>query len=416
MLKGYTRILDVIFAKLDVPDLKTSRLVCQDWADVGATFLGKRTLLGFNKLFSEPNFGEVSHVNDKLMRRVHMWVDCYKPITSLEKNAEFFKKAFSELTKVSQLIREIHFVSMRNELVPVWLEGFRALGSTKIQNITILCYQITLYTIPAEALQKLPPQPGLTSVKCIIHSSFRETPRSPDIQALLQIWIDSAPNLTTLDAMAFFYPNLEGCKNLKVLKFRLIPHHVNFGNAYLSHVTKMLGQVKDSLIELELGNWLPQYGSMGEITVEELPIMSKLTTLSIYAIDAYRFHGFFDEDHFPKLKTLSFHSGHLESPLITHLFYWRRHRGVQSLSLTVEFGEEREMEFSGIMIPLFPAVKEFDFVMKFNSIPALSRILRPFRLWALERGNVLAKNVGQTSTFIRVLEAISACEGDKVSS
>ncbi|XP_035712261.1 uncharacterized protein LOC118437398 [Folsomia candida] len=264
-----TLILDVIFAKLDVPDLKTCRPVCQDWADVGATFLGKRTIFRLNEIFTytEPNFDEMPPINDKLMRRVLLSDNCHSSIPSLDKKAEVFTKTFSQLTKVSRLIQEINFVTRQTELVPIYLEGFRALRCTKIEKISIHCDQTKLNTIPAEAFQKLPPQPGLTSLKCIIHSSCRRSPRSPDIQPLLQIWIDSAPNLTTLDAMAFLYPNLEGCKNLKVLKFRLMTHFGDLGSLYLRNVTKMLGQVKDSLIELELGNWLPQYESMGQVKV-----------------------------------------------------------------------------------------------------------------------------------------------------
>ncbi|XP_035712313.1 uncharacterized protein LOC118437427 [Folsomia candida] len=155
------------------------------------------------------------------------------------------------------------------------------------------------------------------------------------------------------------------------------------------------------------------YMYVSQFTVEELPIMSKLTRLSIYPMDAYRIRGCFDEDHFPKLKTLSFHNGMLESRLITHLIFWRRHRGVQSLALTMDFREEVDMEFSDTIIRLFPAVKEFDFVMEFNYTPDLSRMLSPFGMWRLKRANVLAKNVGQSSTMIQVLTPILVWKGFK---
>lgn len=68
--------------------------------------------------------------------------------------------------------------------------------------------------------------------------------------------IDSAPNLTCLDVETPFYPDLEGCKNLKVLKFHFVKcdHHTisDCPDLNLGSVMKMLTQVKDSLIELVL--------------------------------------------------------------------------------------------------------------------------------------------------------------------
>lgn len=91
--------------------------------------------------------------------------------------------------------------------------------------------------------------------------------------------------------------------------------------------------------------------------------MSKLTTLFIHDINAYQIFDFFDDDHLPKLKSLSVHHGEGKAPLSSHLNLWRRHKGVQSLALTLNFLASEEEDFAGKMVDVFPAVKEFELVM-----------------------------------------------------
>lgn len=71
-------------------------------------------------------------------------------------------------------------------------------------------------------------------------------------EPLFQTLIDSAPNLARLDVSGAFYPNLEACKNLKVLKFVFEKCAHDTCQVRLTGVTRMLTQVKDSVVELDL--------------------------------------------------------------------------------------------------------------------------------------------------------------------
>ncbi|XP_035712115.1 uncharacterized protein LOC118437289 [Folsomia candida] len=397
-------ILDAIFAKLDLPDLKTSRLVCHDWNDVASTLLGKRAYLHVNKLFSydAPNLGEMSPVNDQLMRRLLISGLFYK------EKPDFIVQA---LTQVTQLTGEIKFFASRKELVPLLLDRIRGLGSTKIQKIDLTSHwqPNTKYTLPVQACQKLPPQPNLKLLRFNILSQFRHDQKTGchEFQPLIQIWLDAAPNLTTLDVEASLYPDLEGCRNLKVLKFEFVTRYDYFPNFDVTKVTKMLGQVKDSLIELELCQPMGN-GPMEKVQpIHGGPVMSKLTRLSIHATNVFRIHDFFDETHFPKLKTFRVDNGFWKSSVLSHLNLWRRHRGVASLSVTMNHWGLEEEEFWKQMIHIFPTVKQFELKMHNIDCIPLKRSMESFKMWDLEGVNVEVNWVKKSYVLIEVLKSVS---------
>ncbi|XP_021959660.2 uncharacterized protein LOC118432939 [Folsomia candida] len=246
------RILDSIFANLSIPDLHTSRLVCHDWNDVASTFLGKQAPFHINELpaCKASQYPGVPPVNDKLLRRLLISLDFHPSFGLVKWKAEVLTKALTQLTQLSQLTRELKFVITTKDYVSVFIEAFRILGSTKIQQICIF-NQVT--KIPAQAYQPLPTQHDLTSLKFKIMPEIRHY-NAIGCPSYIQIWIDAAPNLTSLDFRGCFYPNLEGCKNLTVLKFSYFTNYADRGSLNLCKVTKMLGQVKDSLVELELSH------------------------------------------------------------------------------------------------------------------------------------------------------------------
>ncbi|XP_035714409.1 uncharacterized protein LOC110858262 isoform X2 [Folsomia candida] len=328
-------VLDLIFGNLGLPDLKTSRLVCREWNDVGATFLGKRALLQVNKLFSyegsEP--AKMTTVNEKLIRRLLI--------------SEKFDSSIPTNKKTEK------------EFISAFLEGIRLLGSTKIEHVGIFRFWRghSVNTIPAQEYQKLPPQSSLTSLKFEALSDFQHD--GNEFRPLIQIWLDCAPNLTSLDIATTFYPNLDGCTSLKVLKFKLVKCY----NEHYRHlnVTMMLSQVKNSLIKLELDHSMHNYVASEQIqTAEEVPVMSELTSLAIHAVDVYKIGDFFNEKHLPKLRSFSVRNGVEKSSLFSHLKLWSRHRGVHSLALTMDSPAWMVQEFGRTMIDLFPAVKELD--------------------------------------------------------
>ncbi|OXA64451.1 uncharacterized protein LOC110856651 [Folsomia candida] len=427
-------VLDLIFGNLGLPDLKTSRLVCREWADVGAIVLGKRAFLQVNQLFSCEWFKpvEMAPVNDKLIRRVLISDKFDSSIPTYMKTG-VITIALTQVAKLSQLTREIKFLVSQKEFVPAFLEGIRILGSTKIQHVGIFSAwkRDIASTIPAEACQNLPPQPSLTSLKfeALSHLQHDLITGCNEFQPLIQVWLDAAPNLTSLDVVTSFYPNLEACTSLRVLKFKLIMCcNEHYPHLNLANVTKMLAQVKDSLVKLELCHRVNDYDSMQQIqSAEEVPVMSKLTSFAIDAGEVYQVRDFYNEEHFPKLRSFSVQKG---LKLFSHLNLWSRHRGVHSLVLIIDYVSE-EQEFVGKMVDLFPAVKEFDLrldltVLTFTgdmtttmfyyepswTSAAIHQFMKPFQMWDLERVNVSVE-VQESALLIDALQAISVLKGVK---
>ncbi|OXA44020.1 uncharacterized protein LOC110858026 [Folsomia candida] len=427
-------VLDAIFANLGLPDLKTSRLVCKEWADVGATFLGKRALLQVNKLFSyeDSETAKMAPVNDKLMRRLII-SDKFDSSIPTNKKADVITRAITHVDNVSRLTREIKFLVSRKEFVPAFLEGIRMLGSTRIEHMGIFRAWGggSIDTIPANAYEKLPSQPCLTSLKFQALSDFQHRVADcNEFRPLIQVWLDSAPNLTSFDVATPFNPNLEACTSLKVLKFKLLKccdsHYRQI------NVTKMLTQVKDSLIELELCHSVHDYVPLQQIqTADEVPVMSNLTSLTIHAAKVYEIGDFFNENHFPKLRSFSVRNGFKPSSLLTHVNLWSRHRGVHSLELIMDHYAWEVQEFGGKMIDLFPSVKEFDFRMDLTfftfpcdiSVPflqgepvwtsaAIYRFMIPFQMWDLKRVNISLRLL-DSALMIDALKAISVLKGVK---
>lgn len=122
--------------------------------------------------------------------------------------------------------------------------------------------------------------------------------------------------------------------------------------------------------------------------------MSKLTTFSIRGIKMDQIGHLFDENNFPKLKTLSLHNGS-EASFLPHLKLWSRHIGVRHLALTIHSLACKDKEFLGNMIDLFPSVEEFDFTIELKKV-TLSSTLYQFM---------------KSSVLIDVLKTMSVLKG-----
>ncbi|OXA46164.1 uncharacterized protein LOC110856641 [Folsomia candida] len=416
-------ILEAIFGKLTLPALKRARLVCHDWNDVAGTLLGKRAYLHVNKVVSfksAATLSEVTPVHDEVIRRLLISYK-FAPSVPAEQKALVVTNALSSVAqKGSQSTREIKFRVAEKEFIPAFLEGIRLFGATKIEKIYLsnIWPPRNDYAIPAQTYQKLPPQDHLTFIKFKIFIQD-EPPRAfgpYEFQPFLQIWIDAATNLTSLDVTTNFYPNLEGCKNLKFLRYKFVRMASYYGwypDLDFAKVAKMLGQVKDSLIELELEHTI--LGATGEIqTLAEVPVLSKLTRLAIPSINIYRIRDFFDHDHLPKLKSVSVNERIMPSSLLCHLNLWQRHTGVRSLSLDLCTlgGTDYAEEF----VDVFPAVKEFHLraeVSFHTTLSDINEILGPWQKWDLERVKVHVKLFGDFSLLVDILKAVSELKGVK---
>lgn len=252
---NFHQILDHILALLNLTDLKMCRLVCRNWAEVGGSLLGKRTFFPVTQLFryNGSNLYQATPVTQNLMRCITI-SDKFDPSVPTSKKATVITKIFTDLPHLSQFTREIRFLVNQTEFATAFVNGMRKLdkSATKIQQIDIFVSWIpSIEEYPAYT-EKLPFLTSLTSIKFVLHGLTRQT--GVDVhgfQPLLQTLLDSAPNLTTLNVVSPYYPNLEGCKNLKDLDFCLM-RSGHSRNLDMVDAIGMLVQVKDSLIELKL--------------------------------------------------------------------------------------------------------------------------------------------------------------------
>ncbi|XP_035713733.1 uncharacterized protein LOC118438087 isoform X2 [Folsomia candida] len=377
-------ILDIILAQLNRFDLKTSRLVCREWGDVGATILGKSSILRVSHLFRyyESKLYQVTPLHQKLKQHLIIYSD-FDPSIPLNKKADVIIKL---LTQVFQDPREIAIRASEKTTVTDFFNAISMMTSTRIQSIFIDTVSYGDEIRPQMDL-KIPAQPSLTSLSFKVYSNV--APNNPiEFQPFLQLLIDSAPNLNSLDIWTSFYPNLEKCRNLKVLKFSFNHcYDAPYPSFSLADVVRMLVQVKDSVTEMKLSYdngvvYIPQNCNV--------PVMSKLTSLAIHAVNVYKIRDFFDEDHFPKLKNFSLRNNSVDLRMSTHLTLWKRHRGVESLTLTID-RPWWEDDLAGQIIHLFPAVKKFDLKIKVScriSIHEVGRMMAAFQVWDLEKVDI----------------------------
>lgn len=125
-------------------------------------------------------------------------------------------------------------------------------------------------------------------------------------------------------------------------------------------------------------------------------------------------HSFFDEDHFPALKTLLFENYIYHAKLSEHLTVWKRHRGVQILDLEMDYNWTMDAEFSEKLVQLFPAVTKFNLLMHVTcdtTSPEIDRMMEPFQLWDLEEIDVLVSRADGSEVLVAVLRNMAMWKG-----
>ncbi|XP_021961474.1 uncharacterized protein LOC110857175 isoform X2 [Folsomia candida] len=408
-------VLDVIFAQLDLSDLKVIRLVCREWGDVGAGLLGKRTVLNVNQLirYDGSKLYQATPVHDTLLRSVIIR-DEFDPSIPARRTDDVITQVFS--SNVSQVTREVAFHVTLKKYATAFLNGLRSLKETShIQHITILIRSRNrnLDKCRLQALRKLPIQHDLTSLKFQIHPRMRYWGSGiHSFQPLLQVLIDVSPSLTSLDVTASLCPSLEGCKSLKVLKF-------SFSNCNsfacpgfkLTTVTTMLTPVKDSLIELEL-SYADIHGNDSNSQGRNLdaPIMSNLTTLTLDAPYEYLIPDFFDVQHLPKLKNLSLRNQEIGglTGLSIHLNLWKRHPGVESLSLKTHGYCMTGDKYGEQIVGLFPTVKKLELMLN-PCENCVKELMESLQLWDLEEAKLVVRCENAASGVVGILRNMARC-------
>ncbi|OXA47712.1 hypothetical protein Fcan01_17966 [Folsomia candida] len=412
-------ILEHIFSKLSLSDLKTSRLVCREWDDVAASLLGRSTFLNVNKVFPfDPanlyemvrngsihemfrnasinemprNAGNaITSVNDKL-KQCLLISDHRQSLIPTDNRFNIFTQMMTQTQDISQVIREIKlfFVSQKQFAVS-FLKWIAVLKITSIQHVSISISEkarILQDEDPVQEYPKLPIQANLTSIKFTCPDAKQEI--LPVYETFFQILIDSAPNLTSLDITGIFYPNLERSKKLEVLEFRF--HHWSHSaptKLDLTILANILAQVKDSLTELK-------FGYIGNENIDLL----------------VRIRNFLDETHLPKLKNLTFSKSGYGNSIYSNL--WQRHRGVQYVNVTWSLNSPGE--FGKTVVQLFPAVKKFDFTLWScggNLIQNINNILEPLAMWDLKEANVVVHRVEESSVLVEIVKNMENWKGIK---
>ncbi|XP_035700884.1 uncharacterized protein LOC118433251 [Folsomia candida] len=315
---------------------------------------------------------------------------------------------------VSQSTRQIHFDIEQIKFVTSFVNGMRKLGDLpNLEHISISVFWmggIGVYP----AYKKLPLLTNLTSLTFHLNGHVQQA--SYGFQPLLQILIDSAPNLTSLNVRSSSYPNLEGCKkNLKVLKFVLVKPAPSFLLDF-NPAIKMLAEVKDSLIEMEFRDEIPAMLHSHNLEELDVPVMSKMTSVTIHPAATYLFPDFFNEDHLPRLESLFLSVTNRSEGLALspHLNLWKPHGGVKSLKL--QLGEVDANEIGRQIVALFPSVTKFELISSLgcnNSVLGINQMMPPYQKWDLEEALVSWEGVHTADTLVAVLKNMAAWKGDK---
>lgn len=172
-----------------------------------------------------------------------------------------------------QFTQELQVRLNRKKHMTGFLKGFRKLESTNLRHVSLHINMVKSWGKEFPVLKKLAVQSTLTSFQFHYEYSTRCSSRSHlAIRPFLQIWLDSAPNLTVLKIQANFYPDLKGCKSIKVFEFKFIK--ISLYNARgalnLTEVTGMLTQIKDSVVEVKLDAICDSYRQVKIITTQKM--------------------------------------------------------------------------------------------------------------------------------------------------
>lgn len=227
--------------------------MCHEWNHVAASLLRRRASLNIHRiLYETSSLDQMILVNDKLKRRLlildsfPLYKPTYRPINVSTPRVHYFPNNPNtpQVTK---------FLEAQKKLVITFLEGIASLKSTNIQQVSIVILRnlvILRYVDEIEGYPKLPIQANLTSIKFTAYP-LRPAESFHVFGIFFQLLVDSAPNLSCLDISGTLYPNLGESKKLKVLELRFEQCYHGSTELNLTNLTRVLGQVKDSLTELK---------------------------------------------------------------------------------------------------------------------------------------------------------------------
>lgn len=298
---------------MDLSTVKDIRLVCQDWADVGASFLGRCAFLNPYKIFQNQ---DPSHIvpassfifNPKLGR--HLQISATKSLDDeilSAKASNFLNLCFhvnrftTDVTLVVDKFTCLQFVEalIRHEF-------------PYLRSIKVIMQQDSGFIGHSDYPQEIAPFPVRPSLKRIVYklnplticSAVIPTSAHPVLPAL----VNSAPNLQQLVVMDNFYPALENCRKLSSLKLVGAPvtqkpfvnefeiHNRSYSSTYLSNenfrAEKFLMaiiQVQERVRELFIGICVEDYWDLPRTAAVdfELPCLPNLNSMEVDGIHIF---------------------------------------------------------------------------------------------------------------------------------
>lgn len=262
------QILDQIFANLDIPTIKCVRLVDSNWADVGASHLGRRTSFQTRRVLLPP--GELCpFFNPKLARRVQLsdqdgdWATPLNNLTSLAPAVDNY---------LTNLCLTMHHRCVSQLITILTESGFQHL---KLVCMSVPdCHAIQAVLKPEEVDTELGDIPTFPERKLLTLSFMVSSANYPDVgeilpfRRLFQGLTNSAPKLKNMQIVDNFYPDLRTCRNLRRLEWAGWPaarmtlvRGGGLGDTFvyngtgldLNGLSRMVGQVKGSIKVLRIG-------------------------------------------------------------------------------------------------------------------------------------------------------------------
>ncbi|XP_035713638.1 uncharacterized protein LOC118438051 isoform X2 [Folsomia candida] len=394
-------ILYNVFSSLDTPTLKSVRLVCTLWADVGTTFLGKQALLTYSIPPNPRNCKELTSFNPELARNIALQFykdtkccynypcTCPPNVTNLPPNFVLILPEISdklETLKFSnlqafELVQEIWCIFNFSNLTHLWITVNGKEHGRKVPPPP-----------PQVETAEFRPLPNLKAFFLEISPICREY-WSKGVMTFCQNLVNSAPHLEEVDLTANFYLDMKACGKLKNLRFN---YDARSGLQFKTgEMTKMLESCRDSLESLTLDHtsW---YESLKEVNLH----LPNLTHLGLNNAHSYIIKDSLNVTNLPKVTHFSMSS---IFPLCSFdIFamdepYHLRHIGITSLDLSCVHcpfkNRTDDGEAAGRLVNLFPAVKELKLKLIIQGgfdqyFLGLMGILQSFGDWELTSGQV----------------------------
>ncbi|OXA48533.1 Oligoribonuclease [Folsomia candida] len=393
-------ILQKVFCSLDTKTLKSARLVCTLWADVGAAPLGKQGRHVFRTRSDLESNKAMASLNPELLKNVKILFEGYKTCNCV------YIICWCTPTLPLDFVWILPQISDKLETLEVFyvtaFEPIRELWSSynfpHLARIRILADRE--YLDEAEPMLKemaeFRPLPNLKVFSLRMFSGCRNPSSRAQMSTICQNLINSSPNLEEFELHSTFYVDLTACGKLKKFTFNYDP--TGSFEFEISETTKMLESGRTSLESLILN-----YTMENDDSIELNFYFPNLTHLQTNAADVYVLKDSVNTTNLPKLTHFSMST--IDYPFQFEISgmlsrYHLRHVGITSLDICCKnhfprIGNNEDGEAARRLVDLFPSVKELKFNLKivvFRDYDQyffdLMEIMRSFGEWELSRGEV----------------------------